>query len=572
MNPLLPRSPYFSWREILSQKARDLAEQDAFVLLNRQVQIAERRSFAAFEQDVLALATQIAQTFKVGDRLLLLYEPGIDFCIALWACLVSGRIAVPVYPPGDPRTRERFFKVAKAAEASGVLTTKKIRDQISLARWLIPRLLRLKWLSTDLSPDLSKSDPVHTDWAEPDLGQVALLQYTSGSTAEPKGVMLSHQSLQANFASLTAARLCGRPEAQERFVSWLPQYHDMGLVSGVLYPLVLGSVSVIMSPLDFLQKPVRWLQAISDFRGSLSCAPNFAYELCLKRITDEQMQGLDLSCWQIALNGAEPVRPETLRRFGERFAAWGFRPESLYPSYGLAESTVFVSGGIPQQVPLIRTFSQAGLLQQRALPAAQADDRRELVSLGRCWGQSRLEIRDPDSGQVLPEGQIGEIYLAGPSLGIGYWREPELTQARFQAAGQQTWLQTGDLGFVFAGDLFISGRQKDLIIVNGQNYSPADLEQTVEQAHPDCRQGCGVAFGVGEPEKLVVVQEIRLTSSDSVAEIKAQIRADFALHWQLPLSVLLLVKAGSLSKTSSGKIQRRRCRALYLKNKFKDLD
>ncbi len=560
-------SENFAWAEILKQQARQLGQQDAFVLLNRRVHIAERLSFAAFAQAVFALATQIAADFQPGDRLLLLYEPGIDFCIALWACLVSGRVAVPVYPPGDPRTRERFFKLSKAAEASGVLTTQKIRDQIRLARWLLPRLMRLKWLSSDTF----KTNNPQQEWPHPDYDQVALLQYTSGSTSEPKGVMLSHQSLQANIASLTQARLIGREQAQERFVSWLPQYHDMGLVSGVLYPLVLGSISIILSPLDFLQKPVRWLQAISDYQGSLSCAPNFAYELCLKRISDQQMQGLDLNSWKLALNGAEPVRPDTLRRFSERFAAWGFQPESMYPSYGLAESTVFVSGGVPQQAPEIRVFSQAGLLQNLALAPTNVQDQRELVSLGRCWGQTRIEIRDPQSQQVLPEGQIGEIYLSGPSLGLGYWREPELSQARFQQTEDGLWLQTGDLGFLFEQSLFISGRHKDLIIINGENYSPSDLEQTVEQAHPDLRRGCGVAFSIGEPEKLILVQEVRASTEDALSEIKVQILAHFAQHWHLPVADLLLVKAGVLPKTSSGKIQRRRCRAMYTKNKFKDL-
>jgi len=427
--------------------------------------------------------------------------------------------------------------------------------------------MRLKWLSSD---KLKAADIV-TDWACPAEEDLALLQYTSGSTAEPKGVMLSHRSLQANFASLSQARLSGRETVQERFVSWLPQYHDMGLVSGVLYPWVLGSISVILSPLDFLQKPVRWLRAISDFQGSLSCAPNFAYELCLKRVSDQHMQGLDLSSWQLALNGAEPVRPETLRRFSERFAAWGFKSESMYPSYGLAESTVFVSGGIPRQAPEIVAFSQAGLLQHRAVAPASPADRRDMVSLGTAWGQTQIEIRDPETQDRLPEGQIGEIYVSGPSLGLGYWREPALSAERFQTREDRLWLQTGDLGFMSAQKLFISGRQKDLIIINGENYSPSDLEQTVEQAHPDLRQGCGVAIGIGEPEKLVLIQEVRASHQDDLATIHAQIKAAFAQHWQVPIADLVLVKAGSLPKTSSGKIQRRRCRAMYNKNKFRAL-
>lgn len=556
------------WLTALRHNAAAQGEAVAFRVLDKSGEVAQALNFAEFQQQVETLARVLQAQYPPATRLLLLYEPGLDFCLAFWACLVAGVTAVPVYPPADPRTRERFFTLAKDAEASGVLTTAKIHKQISLARWVLPSLRKFKWHASDQLISQTRYTP--HDFAPPAPESLALLQYTSGSTHQPKGVMLSHQSLRANLNCLSEARLQGREQVLEKFVCWLPLYHDMGLVSGVIYPLMQNAPSTLLSPLYFLQKPLRWLKAISDTQATLSCAPNFAYELCLKRFKPEQMQGLDLSSWQIALNGAEPIRASTLRRFAEAFAPWGFQAGTLYPSYGLAESTVFVAGGLPGQPPVIESFSQQGLQRHRALPPQHPEDSVELVAVGRTWGDTRYQIADPESGDLLLPGQIGEIQLSGQSLGQGYWHLPAATEAAFYTDTQGLrWLRTGDLGFVKDNQLFVTGRLKDLIILQGENYYCHSFESLAEGAHPDLRQGCVAAFGVGEPEQVVIVQEVRADSKALVSVLADAIKAAIAESLGVPVKEVHLVQPGQVPKTSSGKIRRAQCRELLQKHKLK---
>ncbi|MBF2053377.1 MAG: fatty acyl-AMP ligase [Candidatus Sericytochromatia bacterium] len=530
-------------------------------------------SYGEFGAAVETLARALVAHTSPGARVLLLFEPGLEFALAFWACLRAGRVAVPTYPPADPRTRSRFLEIAKDAQAELTLTSRAILKQSQLVRWLMGSLRRMRWLSVEDLTGYTGTEALPTS---PD-DSLALLQYTSGSTATPRGVMLSHANLYANVMALNAARIA-HGERDEHFVCWVPLYHDMGLISGVVMPLVLGFPSTLLSPLHFLQQPVRWLQALHDCRGTISAGPNFAYALCLRRIKPEQRAELDLSHWRVALNGAEQVMPDTLRQFTETFAPCGLRPETLYPSYGLAESTVFVAGNACGTLPVTLSVASESLQQHRVVPLTAETEAaglasRTLVSVGQTWGAARLRVVDPDTQTLCSEAQIGEIWLQGPSIGRGYWQRPDDTAQTFaaQLAGEDGhWLRTGDLGFVWQGQLFVTGRIKELLILNGQNYYPEPIEQAVQAADPDFRTGCGAAFAVGQnPEQLVLVQEVRKQSRQSPQVLLQKAREAINQSLGLPLSQLALLPAGTLPKTSSGKVQRRRCQQAYLKGKYK---
>jgi len=519
-------------------------------------------------QQVEAVAAGLAKRFPPQSRILLLFEPGLEFPLAFWACLRAGMVAIPTYPPADPRTRTRFLGIAEDAQAVAVLTSSPLLKLSKWVKWLVGSLRRMKWFALeDLVTEASSCQGL----ALPDEHDLALLQYTSGSTGTPRGVMLSHGNVYANLLSLVAPWQT-MPAVQEHIVSWLPLYHDMGLMAGIVFPRFINARSTTFSPLYFLQKPRRWLMALSETQGTISCAPNFAFGMCLKKISPEQLGDLNLSHWRISLNGAEAINPETLERFAERFAPCGFQKSAYYNAYGMAETAVFVTGGKPLEPPVVRSFQREALGQNRVIPSA---DGRVMVGLGHTWGDTQICIVDPESCQRLGPHQVGEIWIQGGSVGQGYWRQPEVTASTFSAeiaaepsAGK--WLRSGDLGFLFEGSLFITGRRKELIILQGQNHSPPVIEQAVQQANAHFRTGCGAAFSVGEsPEKLILVQEVRSECPLSPLELEKIARKALAEAEGLHLDELVLVESGALPKTSSGKIQRKFCQDLYLKGKLK---
>lgn len=539
-------------------------------------QTDKRRHFSNAElgQQVLRMASGLGQLAQPGERVLLLFEPGPEFAMAFWACLCAGVVAVPTYPPADPRTRSRFLDIAKDAEATVTLTTDKILKQSRLVRWFVGSLRRMRWSSVE---QLQKAS-VET---LPDVSEqaLALLQYTSGSTARPRGVMLSHANVFANIQALDASRAHLGAERRESFVCWLPLYHDMGLISGVVMPLALGHQSTLLSPLHFLQKPVRWLQAIHDSRGSISAGPNFAFELCCRKVKDKELKDLDLSSWAVILNGAERILPETLQQFVARFAPCGVREEALYPSYGLAESTVFVSGPPAGSAPLFQSFDAQALRQHKVIAlnatdtASNSPEIERLVGVGCLWNQAELAIVDPKQLSRCADDQVGEIWLRGPSVGQGYWQRPELNTEHFEAqiAGEtDRWFRTGDLGFLWQGQLFITGRIKEILILHGQNYHPQPLERAIQNQEESFRPGNAAAFSVGhQAEKLVIVQEVRAGVKKSPQALEQAAREALRQDFALPLHDFVLLQAGDLPKTSSGKIQRGRAREMYLKGKFK---
>jgi 8-amino-7-oxononanoate synthase/acyl carrier protein len=395
-----------------------------------------------------------------------------------------------------------------------------------------------------------------------------MLQYTSGSTGTPKGVMLTHANLMHNVQLICHAF---EPSRQGVGLSWLPTYHDMGLVGGVLFAMFYGRPSVLMSPMAFLQKPIRWLRGITKYRVSISGGPNFAYDLCTDKITDDQLAGLDLSTWEVAFNGAEPVRADTLRRFTERFAPYGFKPEVHYPCYGMAETTLIVTGSYKGCPKVVRAFDGRQLDAGRVVPVpADHPGARWLVGCGHVLPDEVVRIVDPETCRSLPADRVGEIWVQSPSVAQGYWNNAEATQATFRAhlsdTGQGPFLRTGDLGFLQDGELFVTGRIKDLIIIRGVNRYPQDVEQTVERASERIVSQGVAAFAVeqAQRERLVVVAEVERTRRDDWSDVIAAVRRAVTAEHELPPDAVVLVRFGSIPKTSSGKIQRHACRDDFL--------
>ncbi|MGS2810678.1 HAD-IIIC family phosphatase [Nocardia sp. MW-W600-9] len=489
-------------------------------------------------------------------RALLLYPAGPEFAEAFFGCLVAGVVAVPApLPEWENRSLRRLRRMVAHAEVDIVLAPRRILAEAAALGAQIPELTGVPWLSTD---DLPSAAALR--WREPELGpdSVAFLQYTSGSTSAPRGVVLTHANLLHNQAALTAGlghdRIADHDGAL--FASWLPMYHDMGLIAPLLHTVYRGAHSVLMSPLHFLQRPERWLRAISTYRAHTSGGPNFAYELCLRRIAPEQLDDLDLSSWRVAFNGSEPVRAGTVRRFADTFARAGFRATAQQPVYGLAEATLIVTAPATTAEPTI-------------VPAAGSPTRGgELVGVGRPVPGISLCIVDPDRGTERAEGEEGEIWVAGDSVAAGYFRDEAATAEVFGAelAGRdEKFLRTGDLGFLSSGELFVTGRRKDLVIVDGRNHYPQDIEATVEAAHAGVRAGCVAAFSVDlDGEQPVVVAEVRDTDPAELSAIEGAVRGAVATEHGLTLAAVLLIRPGTVFKTSSGKIQRSACRAAYL--------
>ncbi|MGZ6503323.1 MAG: AMP-binding protein, partial [Tumebacillaceae bacterium] len=443
-------------------------------------------------------------------------------------------------------------------------TTDSILTSVQLRFADTPQLRDLNWLVAS-----EESEQIGDEWTRPEIGNesLAFLQYTSGSTSLPKGVMLSHGNLLHN---LELIQDCFGTSAESNCVIWLPPYHDMGLIGGILQPLFTGYPVTLMAPVDFIQRPLRWLETISRLGATVSGGPNFAYELCLQKITPEQRDTLDLSKWEIAFSGAEPVRAETLERFAEFFAPCGFRKEAFYPCYGLAEGTLLVSGGAKAEAPIVCTFDGEALSENRVAQVVEAQESdRQLVSSGRLsTSRQKIVIANPTTGARCADDEVGEIWVSGPSVAQGYWNREEQTKEVFQArladTGEGPFLRTGDLGFVQHGELYVTGRLKDLIIIRGRNYYPQDIEFAVQESHPAVKNSNGAAFAIeidGE-ERLVIVQEIeRAYRKANLAEVVTAVRQAVSEEHQLQVHAVVLIKPVSIPKTSSGKVQRHACKA-----------
>ncbi|HEX3129180.1 MAG TPA: condensation domain-containing protein, partial [Thermoanaerobaculia bacterium] len=525
-------------------------------------------TYAELDRRARAIGALLQDLSKRGDRALLLYPASLDYVAAFFGCLYGGIVAVPAYPPRPNRPMPRIRAILSDAQSEVTLTTTGVFAGIERRVEELPDLKALTWRTTD---DLDQGWADR--WVDPrvDRDTLAFLQYTSGSTATPKGVMVTHGNLLHNENLIKNA--CEH-DGETPCVSWLPLYHDLGLIGNMIQSMYVGTPCTLMAPVSFLQSPVRWLKAISQYRGHTSGGPNFAYELCIYKVSPEQREGLDLSSWRVAFNGAEPVREETLRKFAKVYAPYGFRPEALYPCYGLAETTLIVSAGTKHERHVATPFRPDELGKNRVVPAGEGDPSRVLVGCGRILGDLEAVIVDPETRERRPEGQVGEIWVKGGSIARGYWNRPDVTEETFHAYttdGAGPFLRTGDLGFLWGGELYITGRQKDLVIIRGTNHYPQDLELTAERAHRALRPGSGAAFSVdvdGE-EKLVIVQEVqREARTADVDEIAAAVRKALADDHEVQLHALALIKPGSVPKTTSGKIQRRQSKADFLEGRL----
>jgi acyl-CoA synthetase (AMP-forming)/AMP-acid ligase II/acyl carrier protein len=518
-------------------------------------------SYSDLDRKARSIAVSLQSRGLAGKHAVLLYPPGLEFIGAFFGCLYAAVVAVPAYPP-DParlnRSLPRFQAIVADSNAVVVLTTQRILSSVE------PLLKHagLRFVATDMIEDGQASQ-----WRTPDVNDqtIAFLQYTSGSTGKPKGVMLTHKNLLHNAGLVYRAV---EHAAGDKYVSWLPAFHDMGFVAGILEPLYAEIPAILMPPIAFLQKPSRWLQAISRHRATTSGGPNFAYDLCVRKITDQERGSLDLSSWSVAFNGAEPIRAETIDRFAAAFKPCGFRREAFFPCYGLAEATLIVSGGAKSDPPVIKK-AQARELEAKRLIEDDSADARPIVGCGTALMDQRIAIVDPESLTECSEGQVGEIWVQGPSVARGYWNQPEETARVFQAElaadhDGGTFLRTGDLGVVKDGELFITGRIKDLIIIRGRNLYPQDVEATIERSRPTFRPGCTAAFSieVGGQERLAAVQEV--TGSERFDEIIGELCRAVIDEHEVQLYAVAFIEAGTIPKTSSGKIQRRACKEEFL--------
>jgi amino acid adenylation domain-containing protein len=561
--------PWVSLVDLLRRRAQEEPEANLFTFLpDGDDKPGPTLTRGELDRQACAIAARLQELGpdSAGARALLLYPPGLEFITAFFGCLYAGVVAVPAYLPRVHRPMTRLRSLVVDAEPRVVLTCAS--QSLDLPRWEagVPELNGVRRLVTDVA-----DGDVHElagRWRDPSVQHetLAFLQYTSGSTSLPKGVMITHGNLLHNSALI---RHCFHSSPESRGVFWLPLFHDMGLIGGVIQTLYCGGASTLFSPVSFVQRPIRWLQTISDTRAMISGAPNFAYELCVEKTTPEQRALLDLSCWRVAFNGAEPIRPETLDRFAAAFAPAGFRREAFLPCYGLAESTLLVSGGPAGQQPAVLSVDAESLGRGEIDEPTRASASKQLAGSGKVADGHRVMIVDPGTGVQCAQDRVGEIWVTGPSVALGYWGRTEETEEALRASllDEQEFLRTGDLGFVKDGVLFVTGRLKDMIILRGRNVYPQDVEWTAERCHPALRASGAAAFAfeVDGQERLAVVQEIERNADQHViAEAIAAIRRALAEQHDIEVHAIRLIKMLSLPKTSSGKVQRRACREAFL--------
>ena len=565
--------------DLLKFRAIEHPDRTAYIFLENGESEEARLTYANLDRKAAEIAGYLLQSgAKQGDRALLLYPSGLDFITAFFGCLYAGIIAVPAYPPRRNQSLDRLQAIAQDCQPILALTTQKVLTDTQKTWDQDPLSSQLTWISTDNLPDDSRTSatlsPRMRAASEAERSRsLAFLQYTSGSTGTPKGVMISHENMIHNSKIIY---LCFESRPGHTGVSWLPFHHDMGLIGGVLQAVYGGGTVVLMSPVAFLQKPIRWLQAISNYQVVTSGGPNFAYELCAQTAKPEQISALDLSRWSLAFTGAEPIRPETLERFSTVFAPSGFKSNAFYPCYGMAETTLIVTGGSRSAEPVTYSANQDALERNRAVASAIPAESKPIVGCGHSWLEQEVRIVDPETFAPCDRGKIGEIWVAGKSVAQGYWQRPEQTEQTFRArlAGSKTkFLRTGDLGFFQNQELFITGRLKDVVIIRGRNHYPQDIELTVESAHEAMQiSGCA-AFSVeeGSAEQLVVTAEVtraylrRLNEDEQIEnEIILAVRRAISEAHELQLYTIQLLKPGSLPKTSSGKVQRKQCRRQFL--------
>ena len=529
--------------------------------------VPEVTSFGDLDRDARAVAAWLGSQPEAERPVLLLFEPGIDFWQAFLGCVYAGVVAVPTPLPLDERSMKRVAGILRDADSSLALTTEKLRGLLSAGIEGFDLKRPLRCVAIDDAP-LSDAD----SWRMPELtlDDVAFLQYTSGSTGDPKGVAVTHGNVMNNEAAISDAI---RADTTSVLVGWIPHWHDMGLI-GQLLAFFIGANLVTMSPLAFLKQPIRLLKAISDYRGTITAAPNFAYDLIARRVTPEQLADLDLSAWEVALNGAEPVRRRTVERITKTLAPAGFAPSAMRPGYGMAEVTLLatVSRGVPRHLEA----DADALEQNRYTPASGRAI--SLVSSGEPASGVEVQIVDPEGLKVLPDGEVGEIWLRSASVASGYHNRPVETVEQFRAQtshGDGPYLRTGDLGLLHDGELYVTGRLKDLLIANGRNLYPQDIEESLQDVHPAVAgsRGCAVSVDVDDAERLVLIQAIKteLLGDMSCGELAAAVKTAVARGFDIPAPSVVFVNRAGIHLTTSGKVQRASMRDAFLKGELTDV-
>jgi acyl-CoA synthetase (AMP-forming)/AMP-acid ligase II len=576
--------------EMLRERAGVHHDKCAYVFLSDGEHEAGSLTYGELDRRSRALAAYLQRDVAPGTHALLLYPSGLEFITAFFGCLYAGIVAIPLALPHLARLNRalpRLRAIAQDAEAKLVLTTATVGRRANELIASVPELAGARFIATD---HVAQGSAIQ--WQEPRLAPdaIAFLQYTSGSTSTPRGVVLSHLNILHNLAYI---HQCEDNTVDSRSVSWLPVHHDMGLIEGILQPAFTGYTAYLMPPVSFLQRPIRWLQAISRYRATVSGGPDFAYELCTRKITPEQCRDLDLRCWKIAYNGSEPIRASSMAGFVNKFSSYGFTGHALRPVYGLAEATLLVSSGSRGGVPASISVDAAALARDEVREISAEDERGiTLVGCGVPALPTRIVIVNPTTRKARSHEEVGEIWVASPSVARGYWNRQRDTELTFQAmltdSGEGPFLRTGDLGFLKGHNLFCTGRIKDVIIIRGGKFYPQDIEQTVERTHPAIRAGSSAAFSVPSAtgERLVVLAELdrrmartayadhagasSMTSCD-LGRIMGDLREAIADQHEVQVSAIWLLSGGVLPKTTSGKLQRYACRAGFLAGYFEPI-
>ncbi len=544
----------------------------AFLFLGPNNEEVESFTFSSLDRAARRLAVRLLEHANPGDRALLMFPSGLAFVLSFFACQYAGIIPVPVTPPRNKRLRDGTFAISRDCEPALALTSDELLRSVVHQFAEDACISGVKVLPIRIEDfDRGDADGAFARVA-PEREAVAFLQYTSGSTSTPRGVRVSQGNILAN---LEMQRLALRNDMHATYVGWVPLYHDMGLIANVLEPFYLGGRSILMSPAQFAQYPWLWLRAISHYRADVSGGPNFAYDLCVSRARQILGESIDLSRWRIAFNSAEPVHASTVRRFGELFSPLGFRAEAMYPCYGLAEATLMVAGGKRAQVPHVVEASKAALATGAVQPPTSGSDAKLIVGCGEALQDEVIAIVNPETFKRCPQGRVGEVWVAGPHIPAAYWSSAHATIETFHARitgerDESRYLRTGDLGFMQDGELYITGRLKDLIIVRGRNIYPQDIERIAERSYPGLKPNAAAAFGLpdvgAESERVVLIQEIERESRKTL-DVRAATTAvrlaifdefDFTLH------AVVFVEPASVPRTSSGKIRRAEARRRFL--------
>ncbi|HOX78324.1 MAG TPA: AMP-binding protein [Bacteroidales bacterium] len=576
----------FSLLDVLNYRVSNTPDEIAFIYLKDGESDEERITYRELGSSASGLARRMMEMNVAGKRALLLFPPGLEFIKSLMACFYASVIAFPAYPPRKNRSLDRIMKIVTDSEATTVITTTEIYQSFNRSFSDLTELRSLEWIVFRDNPDLHENlesyipkktrqvDPHSSSFPDPD--SVALLQYTSGSTGNPKGVMITHRNIMRNCEFIRNSFGFSRKTVA---VSWLPTFHDMGLVGQIFEPVYTGFPSVLMSPVSFFQKPVRWLRAITKYSGTMGGAPNFAYDLLTESVTAGEKQELDLSSLKTIYCGAEPIRKSTFDNFFNAYKAHGLREEMLYPCYGMAETTLITTGPPAGRRPIYLAVDGESLKKNKVrLPRNSESEVKCLVSVGFPWLDMKIRIVDPETLTPCMADEVGEIWISGSSVSPGYWNKAEINREVFQARLDDdpgtNYLRSGDLGFLHEGELYVSGRLKDMIIIYGRNIYPQDIEFIAENSHPALRQNSSAAFSVevnGE-EKLVIVAEVERSAiiGLDVDAVCDSIRENVALETELAVHAIQLLRTASILKTSSGKIQRRACMEAFL-NKTLDV-